>query len=402
MRTEAIPRTASSITRYALALLIIVAALILRELLNPLLGDLGPFLSVFAAVTFASVFLGAGPATLAALLGLLGSTHFFLARDHFNLASRPDIAYAVGYLVVAATIIVLAERGRRALAEVQAARHTLESKVEERTGELQTALTQLREEMNVRAQAEEARRKISARITKIQDEERRHIARELHDSIGQTLAALKMTVTPLSSIAPAGTATSKRVHEVDDLIDEAIRQTRTVSHLLHPPLLEELGFASAASWYVTEFSRRSGIEVNLDLPNDPPRFADSTELTLYRVVQESLTNILRHSESRKAEVRLEVARGEISLSVKDYGKGMTKGQIDRIMKTAGGGGVGLRGMQERIADLGGTVELQSTGTGTTVKAILPLTKSNRNGAVGIESQTTGLSANATDVRVKPS
>jgi signal transduction histidine kinase len=256
--------------------------------------------------------------------------------------------------------------------------------------------------MNVRAQAEEARRKISARINKVQDEERRHIARELHDSIGQTLAALKMTVTPLSSIAPAGTATSKRVHEVNDLIDEAIRQTRTVSHLLHPPLLEELGFASAASWYVTEFSRRSGIEVNLDLPNDPPRFADSTELALYRVVQESLTNILRHSESRKAEVRLEVARSEISLSVKDYGKGMTKGQIDRIMKTAGGGGVGLRGMQERIADLGGTVELQSTGTGTTVKAILPLTKSNRNGAVGIESQTTGLSANATEVRVKPS
>jgi signal transduction histidine kinase len=397
MSTHAIPRLAFSretITRYALALLITVAALILRELLNPLLGDLGPFLSIYAAVTLASVFLGAGPATLTALLGLLGSTHFFLARDHFNFASRSDIAYAIGYLVVAATIIVLAERGRKALEEVEAARQTLESKVEERTRELQTALTQLREEMNVRAQAEEARRKISARIMKIQDEERRHIARELHDSIGQTLAALKMTVNPLSSVAPAGTATSKRVHEVNDLIDEAIRQTRTVSHLLHPPLLEELGFASAGSWYVTEFSRRSGIEVNLDLPNDPPRFADSTELTLYRVLQESLTNILRHSESRKAEVRLELARGEISLSVQDYGKGMTKDQIDKIMKTAGSGGVGLRGMQERIADLGGTLELQSAGTGTTVKAILPLTKSKREVAGETESRATGLSANA--------
>lgn len=397
MRTLRMPRTISSrgrITHYALALLITIAALILRELLNPILGDLGPFLSIYAAVTLASVFLGVGPATLTAVLGLFGSAHFILARDHFNFARRPDVAYAIGYLVVATTIILLAERSRTALAEMEAARRTLEQKVEERTRELQTALTQLREEMNIRAQAEDARRKLSARIMKIQDEERRHIARELHDSIGQLLAALKMTVSQVSTEAAAGTPAARVLKDVSALIDEAIRETRSISHLLHPPLLDELGFASAATWYVTEFARRSGIEVSLNFSDDLPRFADSTELTLFRVVQESLTNILRHSGSQKAEVRLEVLGGEIRLSVKDYGRGMTVEQIEKIMKTGAGAGVGLAGMQERIADLGGTVELQSNGTGTTVKATLPLTKSARQAPAETASQSPPMTASA--------
>jgi signal transduction histidine kinase len=181
---------------------------------------------------------------------------------------------------------------------------------------------------------------------------------------------------------------------VNELIDEAIRQTRTVSHLLHPPLLEELGFASTANWYVTEFARRSGIEVNLALPDDQPRFSDSVELTLFRILQESLTNILRHSESRKAEVQLEASGGEITLSVKDYGKGIPKEQIDKIMKSTGSAGVGLRGMQERVADLGGTVELHSNGTGTTVKVTLPLAKSNSEAAGESESRSSGMTASA--------
>lgn len=189
-----LPFLSQMATRYAVALLITAAALALRGLLNPLLGDLGPFLSIYAAVTFASVYLGAGPATLTAILGLLGSTHFFLSRDHFSYESRSDLAYAVGYLLVAATIILLAERSRRAFVQVEAARQTLEQKVDERTRELQIALAKLQEEMKVRAEAEESRRKLSARMLNIQDDERRRIARELHDSMGQTLAALKMPV----------------------------------------------------------------------------------------------------------------------------------------------------------------------------------------------------------------
>jgi signal transduction histidine kinase len=246
------------------------------------------------------------------------------------------------------------------------------------------ALSKLQEEMNVRAEADEARRKLSARMLKIQDEERRRIARELHDSMGQTLAALKMTVSPLSNAA-AGMPASKRFEDVNALIDEAIRQTRTVSHLLHPPMLDELGFASAASWYVNGFARRSGIEVKLELPEDQ-RFPEATELTLFRVLQESLTNILRHSGSKKAEVCLEIRGRVLILSVKDYGKGITPERLTRFMKTGSDVGVGLGGMRERVRDLGGKLELQNHGAGTTVRVTLPfaksMAKSATDGALG--------------------
>jgi signal transduction histidine kinase len=356
--------------RYSLALAITATALLLRALLNPVLGDLGPFLSVYAAVTLASVFLGAGPAILTAILGLLGSAHFFLSQDHFSFESRSDLAYAVGYLLVAATIIVLAERGRRALAEVEAARRTLEQKVDERTRELQAALSKLREEIRVRGGAEEARRRLTARMLNIQDEERRRIARELHDSMGQTLAVLKMTVSPLLNLAPKESPSAKRLEDSIALIDQAIRETRTVSHLLHPPMLDELGFASAASWYVTGFAQRSGIEVKVELAEER-RFPQPVELTLFRVLQESLTNILRHSGSKKAEVRMEMAGPEIILTVRDFGKGIAPDQVQRFQKTGTDVGVGLGGMRERVKDLGGRLELRSSGSGTTVRVTLP-------------------------------
>lgn len=362
--------------RYALAFLITAAALALRELLNPILGDLGPFLSVYVAVTLVSVYWGAGPATLTAILGLLGSTRFFLEQDHFRFESRFGLAYAVGYLLVAATIIALAERGRRALMQLKAARNTLEQKVDERTRELQIALSKLQDEMRVRSEAQEARRKRSARMLSIQEEERRRVARELHDGMGQTLAALKMTVVPLASGAPAGSITSKRLDEAVALIDEAIRETRTLSHLLHPPMLDELGFSAAASWYVKGFAQRSGIDVKLELPEER-RFSEATELTLFRVLQESLTNIVRHSGSKRAEVRLEIFGDEVVFSVKDYGKGIGPERLESFLKSGAGVGVGLGGMRERAMELGGKLEVQSPGVGTMVKVILPFTEGTR-------------------------
>ena len=379
--------------RYFLALAITAIALLLRALLNPVLGDLGPLLSVYAAVTLTSVFLGVGPATLTAILGLLGSTHFFLSQDHFSFQSRSDLAYAVGYLVVAATIIVLAERSRRALVEVEAARRTLEHKVDERTRELQVALSKLREEIKVRGEAEEARRKLSARMLNIQDEERRRIARELHDSMGQTLAVLKMTVSPLLNMAPKESPNAKRLEDSIALIDQAIRETRTVSHLLHPPMLDELGFASAASWYVTGFSQRSGIQVKLEL-RDERRFPQAVELTLFRVLQESLTNILRHSGSKEAEVRLDMKGQETILTVRDCGKGIAADRLERFQKTGTDVGVGLGGMRERVKDLGGQLELQSSGSGTTVRVILPLAGSATTPAAEKKQPSANLTAHA--------
>jgi signal transduction histidine kinase len=380
-------------SRYAAALLITAAALALRELLNPVLGDLGPFLSIYAAVTFASVYLGAGPASVTALLGLVGSTHFFLAQDHFSLQTRSDLAYAVGYLLVAATIIVLADRSRRALVQVEAARHTLEQKVDERTRELQIALSKLQREMKVRAEAEESRRRLSARMLNLQDEERRRIARELHDSMGQTLAALKMTVSPLASEAPIGSQTLKHLEDALALIDEAIRETRTLSHLLHPPMLDELGFASAASWYVTGFAQRSGIEINLEMAEEQ-RFPEATELTLFRVLQESLTNILRHSGSKKADVRLKISGQELILTIRDYGKGIAPERLEKFIQAGAEVGVGLGGMRERVRDLGGKLELLSEGKGTTVKVTLPIQEVAARPDSEIETPHPGLAARA--------
>lgn len=386
------------VARYALALCLTVLALLVRWLINPVLGDLGPFLSVYAAVTLAAVYLGVGPASLTAFIGLIGSSHWFFSQDHLSLESRSDLAYSAGFLLVSGIIILLAERNRKALVQVEAARHTLEQKVDERTRELQTALASLKGEIKVRAESEEARRRISARMLNIQDEERRRIARELHDSIGQTLAALKMTLSALNNMPPAAAqsnaAMAKRWDEVNALLDEAIRETRTISHLLHPPMLDELGFAASASWYVTGFARRSGIEVKLDLPDEPPRFTESADLTLFRVLQESLTNILRHSGSKKAEVRLELSDQQLVLSVRDYGKGISTAQIERFMTSGTDMGVGLGGMRERVQDLGGKLELQSPGVGTTVKVTLPLVTAASKAPDRIKPLSSGLAANA--------
>ena len=383
--------------RYALALGLTILALLVRWLINPVLGDLGPFLSVYAAVTLAAVYLGAGPATLTALIGLIGSSRWFLLQGQLKF-ERSDLAYSAGFLLVSGIIILLAERSRRALLQVEAARQTLEQKVDERTRELQVALANLQAEIKVRAEAEEARRRISARMLNIQDEERRRIARELHDSIGQTLAALKMTISSLSKVTSAtaqpSPAISKCWDDVNALIDEAIRETRTISHLLHPPMLDELGFAASTSWYITGFARRSGIEVNVELPEEQPRFTESMDLTLFRVLQECLTNILRHSGSKKAEVRLEIAGQEVVLSVRDYGKGMTREQIEKFMTSGTDVGVGLGGMRERVRDLGGKVELQTPGAGTTVKVTLPLVVAPSKAPDRFKPSSAGLAAQA--------
>lgn len=380
--------------RYSLAVALTVAALLLRELFNPVLGNLGPFLSLYVALTIAAIYLGAGPAALTTLLGLLGSTHWVLSQAHFSFESLPDLAYSAGYLLVAGTIIFLAESNRRTLLQVEAARHTLEEKVDERTRELQVALANLKAEIKVRGESEEARRKISARLLHLQDDEHRRIARELHDSMGQTLAALKMSVSWFSNLARNGLAVSKRLEEINELIDEAIRQTRTVSHLLHPPMLDELGFASAASWYVDGFARRSGIEVKLEFPDGLEPFSESIDLTLFRVLQESLTNILRHSESKKAEVRLQLSAPDVILSIRDYGKGIAPDRLEKFMATGADVGVGLGGMRERVQDLGGKLELRNQEVGTMVKVTLPIVGSAANTAAKRAAQNPGLAANA--------
>jgi signal transduction histidine kinase len=225
----------------------------------------------------------------------------------------------------------------------------------------------LNAELNAREQAEASLRALSVRLLELQDQERRKFSRELHDSLGQYLVGAKMNLTMLGNSLPANALISECIK----LLDQAMTETRTISHLLHPPLLDEAGFASAARWYVEGFSERSGIQTSLEMPEDLGRLSSSLELALFRVLQESLTNVHRHSKSRKAEVSVAASNGQVVLLVRDYGKGLPPDVLDRFRRKRAHGGVGLAGMRERIHELGGRLDMHSDSRGTQVVATLP-------------------------------
>jgi len=225
-------------------------------------------------------------------------------------------------------------------------------------------------DVTARRNAEEALRKLSGRLLGIQDQERRRIARELHDSLGQYLAGLKIAIEMLSR-SPSG-KNDALLAECSDILEKSITETRTLSHLLHPPLLDEAGFASAASWFVTGFSQRSGIPVALDLPPDLPRLPEAVEIALFRVLQESLTNVHRHSHTPSAEIKMEADAEQITIEIRDHGRGIPASVLQQIDGEGLNLGVGLAGMRERIHELGGDFEVTSDGHGTTVRARVPL------------------------------
>ena len=239
-----------------------------------------------------------------------------------------------------------------------------------RTGEF-TQVGIIAVDVTARRIAEEALRKLSGRLLGIQDQERRRIARELHDSLGQYLAGLKIALEMVSNTSSPEKKNSL-LAECRDIIEKSITETRTLSHLLHPPLLDEAGFASAASWFVTGFSQRSGIEVSLELPEDLPRLSEAVEIALFRVLQESLTNVHRHSQARTAEIKVEVDAEEISMEVTDHGRGVPEHVLRQLRGDGTQLGVGLAGMRERIHELGGTFDVTSDQKGTTVRAVVPL------------------------------
>jgi len=213
-------------------------------------------------------------------------------------------------------------------------------------------------------------RLLYSRLLAAQDAERRRIARNLHDSLGQYLASVKMNLDLLSPcVSSDGSAL---LSDARKSLDQCIVETRTISHLLHPPLLDEAGFESAARWYVESFAKRSGVEVRLDLPGRIGRLPELTEVALFRILQESLTNVHRHSGSASVEIRLRVSRNQAFLTVRDFGRGLPAELIQGVRASSGHSGVGLGGMRERVNDLGGKFEIRSDTRGTTVVAAVPL------------------------------
>lgn len=262
------------------------------------------------------------------------------------------------------------ERAEEALRKAQG---DLERQVQERTRELENALSAFREEVRVHQKTEEKLRELSLSVLRIQDEERRRVARDLHDTVGQTLTALKITLSTLENEVARYPQTADFFTELNRFADQALREIRTTSYLLHPPLLDEAGFSAAAAWYVDGFNKRSPVQVSLQFP-EGIRLPGSVEIVLFRVLQESLTNIIKHAGSATVDVLLQVEQNVICLSVRDYGKGIS---AERLAKMNGSGsdvGVGIAGMRERLKELGGSLEIQSASTGTLLRASVPVPK----------------------------
>jgi PAS domain S-box-containing protein len=215
---------------------------------------------------------------------------------------------------------------------------------------------------------------LSGRLLRLQDEERRRIARELHDSTGQALVALSMNLSLL--IGPSCSLEQRAraiVSQSISLADQCSRDVRAVSYLLHPPLLDELGLFVALRTYIEGFSERTGIQVNTRYLSNGDRLPAELETTLFRIVQEGLANVHRHSGSRTAAIRLERKSGQVRLELKDDGKGMPAGLLDGPLGGLEHLGVGIQGMKERARQLGGTLKIRSgPGRGTRVSVRLPL------------------------------
>ena len=242
---------------------------------------------------------------------------------------------------------------------------TLESEVRVRTKEL--------EERNAEVlQQSETVQTLSSSLMHVQDDERRHIARELHDSAGQTLTVLGMNLTTVAQLSEgADPRLREQVSEAQRAVDQLTQEIRTTSYLLHPPLLDEIGVPAVLKWYVEGLAQRSGLNISLKLPRDLERFSRDAELVVFRVVQECLTNIHRHSGSKTAAIKLALSDGVVSVEVKDSGKGISVEKLTEIETSASG--VGIRGMRERVRQLGGQILIRSDTSGTTVSVRLPVT-----------------------------
>jgi signal transduction histidine kinase len=295
------------------------------------------------------------------------------------LISPPSLEFKQGavnrllaiYGIWVTTIVCLHRRKEEI--SLREAHDRLEKNVREQTTELTKTNEEYKKEIADRKRAEESLRQLSGYLLQLQDDERRRIARELHDTTAQSLAAIAVNLARLEKLAP------NQNPKVYDVLAETIamaeqcsREIRTLSYLLHPPLLEEAGLGSAVKWYADGYSQRSGIKVDVEVPPQLERLPNDLETTLFRIVQESLTNISRHSESKTARIRIRREPGEIMLEVQDEGRGIPPEKLERVSGNISGLGVGIAGIWERVRQFEGDLDINSSNHGTTITVVLPI------------------------------
>jgi signal transduction histidine kinase len=379
METQAPAPSRPGVGRYGVAILTAILALLLRGLFSPLLGMHDAYHTAWAAVVFTAWYCGVGPSIVTTLMTAIGVWYWFLPPGHsFAVAElRVQSTGMAGFLVLSAFIIALGEANRRSKErseseireraatekrlrareqDLEALHSALADRVQERTAELNTAVAGLRQ--------------LSARLLQAQDDERRRLARELHDSVGQLLAAISMNIDIVRS-TPLNPAAAAAIEENANLVEQITSEIRTMSHLLHPPLLDEVGLASALRWYIEGFSTRSKIAVDLEIAGDFGRLPNDMEIAIFRIVQECLTNVHRHSKSSTAAVRIVHQSGRVQVEIADAGKGIPL-EKQLALSSSQQSGVGFRGMRERIQQLGGTLDVQSDEHGTLVRATMPV------------------------------
>ncbi len=266
------------------------------------------------------------------------------------------------------TALINEEQRLRSISHLQQKAQALENEMAERK-QVEEMLRHSKAELESQVeQRTSALRRLSSRLLSLQDTERRRIARELHDSLGQYLVGLKLNVHVLRQSPDREELWS----QVEELMQQCMNEVRTLSYLLHPPTMDAAGFASAARWYVEGFGQRSGLQVTLDAPKDLGRLPDAFELALFRVLQEALTNVHRHSGASAADILVRRDTEQVILEVKDNGRGMPPELLTRFRASGEGVGVGLAGIGERVRELGGKLKIDSDGSGTLVRVTIPI------------------------------
>ena len=357
--------SASVPARFGVALLAGLVALLVARAANVFAVSSLPYFTALAAVAFSTWFCGTGPAIASLALSLLTIDYWFIPPTHsLRIMQTVDRVNFLAFLCAAVVIVLIGEANLRQRERLRDAAGALEEKVRERTGALDYANHSLRQ--------------LTARLLNLQDEERRRIARELHDNAGQALGALAMNLGAVAEDLASLMKTAGKVADSAGMVRQMSDDIRTMSYLLHPPLLDEMGLAPALRWYVEGFAERSKIAVDLECSKDFGRLSREVETAIFRIVQECLINIHRHSGSATAAVHVAWLDGDVRLEITDHGKGISPQMRDQ-MEAGGTVGVGVRGMRERVRQLGGSLKISSDdeGAGTRIVVRLPDTEVDR-------------------------